>query len=322
MRKYAAQRLALGIPTILGAALLIFAIMRIAPGDVATMIAIGGAEGEEEKSVEAVELIREKLGLDQPLHMQFANWMWDLAHWDLGQSLWTRQPVKDLLVRRYPLTLQLSAMALLLSWLIAIPVGILTAVKQDTPLDYIPRFVSIIGLAIPNFWLGILTMTYLAAVLGWVPALTYSVPWRDPLENFSQLMLPAVVLGTALAALQTRMTRTTMLDVLREDYIRTANAKGLGSRAVLWRHALKNAAIPIITISGTQLGGLISGSLVTEVVFNLPGLGSATVDAVRLRDYPVIQTLVLFITVAHIIVNLGVDLLYGFLDPRIRYADY
>jgi len=322
MRKYAAQRLALGIPTILGAALLIFAIMRIAPGDVATMIAIGGAEGEEEKSVEAVELIREKLGLDQPLHMQFANWMWDLAHWDLGQSLWTRQPVKDLLVRRYPLTLQLSAMALLLSWLIAIPVGILSAVKQDTPLDYIPRFLSIIGLAIPNFWLGILTMTYLAAVLGWVPALTYSVPWRDPLENFSQLMLPAVVLGTALAALQTRMTRATMLDVLREDYIRTANAKGLGSQAVLWRHALKNAAIPIITISGTQLGGLISGSLVTEVVFNLPGLGSATVDAVRLRDYPVIQTLVLFITVAHIIVNLGVDLLYGFLDPRIRYADY
>ena len=322
MRKYAAQRLALGIPTIFGAALLIFAIMRIAPGDVATMIAIGGAEGEEEKSVEAVELIREKLGLDQPLHMQFANWMWDLAHWDLGQSLWTRQPVKDLLVRRYPLTLQLSAMALLLSWLIAIPVGILSAVKQDTPLDYIPRFLSIIGLAIPNFWLGILTMTYLAAVLGWVPALTYSVPWRDPLENFSQLMLPAVVLGTALAALQTRMTRTTMLDVLREDYIRTANAKGLGSRAVLWRHALKNAAIPVITISGTQLGGLISGSLVTEVVFNLPGLGSATVDAVRLRDYPVIQTLVLFITVAHIIVNLGVDLLYGFLDPRIRYADY
>lgn len=322
MRKYAARRLALGIPTVLGAALVIFAIMRIAPGDVATMIAIGGAEGEEEKSVEKVNLIREKLGLNEPLHMQFVNWMWDLAHWDLGQSLWTRQPVKELLVRRYPLTLQLSAMALLLSWLIAIPIGILSAVKQDTPLDYIPRFISIIGLAIPNFWLGILTMTYLAAVLGWVPALTYSVPWRDPLENFSQLMLPALVLGTALAALQTRMTRATMLEVLREDYIRTANAKGLGSRAVLWRHALKNAAIPVITISGAQLGGLISGSLVTEVVFNLPGLGSATVDAVRLRDYPVIQTLVLFITVAHIMVNLGVDLLYGFLDPRIRYAEY
>jgi len=211
-------------------------------------------------------------------------------------------------------------MALVLSWLIAIPIGILTAVKQDTPLDYIPRLISIIGLAIPNFWLGILVMTYLAAILGWVPALTYSVPWKDPVENFSQLMLPAVVLGTALAALQTRMTRTTMLEVLREDYIRTANAKGLSSRAVLWRHALKNASIPVITISGAQLGGLISGSLVTEVVFNLPGLGAAIVDAVRLRDYPVIQTLVLFITVAHIIVNLGVDLLYGFLDPRIRFA--
>ena len=320
MRKYAAQRLALGIPTVLGAALLIFVIMRVVPGDVASLIAIGGSEGEEEVTAAAVEKLRERLGLNQPLHMQFVNWMWDLAHWDLGNSLWTRQPVKDLLIRRYPLTLQLSLMALLLSWVIAIPIGILTAVKQDTPLDYIPRFIGIIGLAIPNFWLGILTMTYLAAILGWVPALTYSVPWRDPVENFSQLMLPAVVLGTALAALQTRMTRTTMLEVLREDYIRTANAKGLSSQAVLWRHALKNAAIPVITISGTQISGLISGSLVTEVVFNLPGLGAATVDAVRLRDYPVIQTLVLFITVAHILVNLGVDLLYGFLDPRIRYA--
>ena len=313
MRKYAAQRLALGIPTILGAAILIFVIMRVVPGDVATLIAIGGSEGEEQISAAAIEKMRDTLGLNQPLHMQFANW-------DLGRSLWTRQPVKELLIRRYPLTLQLSAMALLLSWLIAIPIGILTAVKQDTPLDYIPRLVSIVGLAIPNFWLGILVMTYLAAILGWVPALTYSVPWKDPVENFSQLMLPAVVLGTALAALQTRMTRTTMLEVLREDYIRTANAKGLSSRTVLWRHALKNAAIPVITISGAQLGGLISGSLVTEVVFNLPGLGAATVDAVRLRDYPVIQTLVLFITVAHIIVNLGVDLLYGFLDPRIRFA--
>lgn len=320
MRKYAAQRLALGIPTILGAAILIFVIMRVVPGDVAILIAIGGSEGEEEISAAAIEKMRDTLGLNEPLYMQFATWMWDLAHWDLGQSLWTRQPVKELLIRRYPLTLQLSAMALVLSWLIAIPIGILTAVKQDTPLDYIPRLLSIIGLAIPNFWLGILVMTYLAAILGWVPALTYSVPWKDPVENFSQLMLPAVVLGTALAALQTRMTRTTMLEVLREDYIRTANAKGLSSRAVLWRHALKNASIPVITISGAQLGGLISGSLVTEVVFNLPGLGAAIVDAVRLRDYPVIQTLVLFITVAHIIVNLGVDLLYGFLDPRIRFA--
>lgn len=320
MRTYVAQRLALGIPTIIGAAVLIFIIMRVVPGDVATLIAIGGSEGEEQISAAAIEQMRERLGLNEPLYMQFATWMWDLAHWDLGRSLWTRQPVDELLARRYPLTLQLSVMALVLSWLIAIPIGILTAVKQDTPLDYIPRLMSIVGLAIPNFWLGILVMTYLAAILGWVPALEYSVPWKDPIENFSQLMLPAVVLGTALAALQTRMTRTTMLEVLREDYIRTANAKGLGSRAVLWRHALKNAAIPVITISGTQLSGLISGSLVTEVVFNLPGLGAATVDAVRLRDYPVIQTLVLFITVAHIIVNLGVDLLYGFLDPRIRFA--
>ena len=322
MRKYVAQRLLLGIPTIFGAALLIFVIMRIAPGDVAVLIAIGGGEGEEDRSIEAVEIIREKLGLNKPLYMQFGTWMWDVAHWDLGESLWTRQPVKELLARRFPLTLQLSAMALILSWAIAIPVGMLSALKQDTPLDYIPRFFSVIGLAIPNFWLGILMLTYLAAFFGWVPALVYSSPWSSPGENFTQLMLPALVLGTALASLQTRMTRSTMLEVLREDYIRTANAKGLRSSTVLWRHALKNAAIPVLTISGTQLSGLISGSLVTEVVFNLPGLGSAIVDGVRLRDYPVIQNLVLFITVIHIFVNLGVDLLYSYLDPRIRYSSY
>ncbi len=322
MRKYVTQRLLLGIPTVLGAAVLIFVIMRIAPGDVAVLIAIGGGEGEEDRSIEAVQVIREKLGLDTPLYMQFGTWMWDVAHWDLGESLWTRQPVKELLARRFPLTLQLSAMALVLSWAIAIPIGMLSALKQDTPLDYIPRFFSVIGLAIPNFWLGILMLTYLAAIFGWVPALVYSSPWSSPGENFTQLMLPALVLGTALAALQTRMTRATMLEVLREDYIRTANAKGLGSSTVLWRHALKNAAIPVVTISGTQLSGLISGSLVTEVVFNLPGLGSAIVDGVRLRDYPVIQNLVLFITVIHIVVNLGVDLLYSYLDPRIRYSEY
>ena len=322
MRKYVTQRLLLGIPTVFGAAVLIFVIMRIAPGDVAVLIAIGGGEGEEDRSVEAVEVIREKLGLNKPLYMQFGTWMWDVAHWDLGESLWTRQPVKELLARRFPLTLQLSAMALVLSWAIAIPIGMLSALKQDTPLDYIPRFFSVIGLAIPNFWLGILMLTYLAAFFGWVPALVYSSPWSSPGENFTQLMLPALVLGTALAALQTRMTRATMLEVLREDYIRTANAKGLGSSTVLWRHALKNAAIPVVTISGTQLSGLISGSLVTEVVFNLPGLGSAIVDGVRLRDYPVIQNLVLFITVIHIVVNLGVDLLYSYLDPRIRYSEY
>ncbi len=320
MHTYIARRLVLGIPTIFGAAILIFVIMRIAPGDVASLIVIGGGEGEEEVSQEALLKVREQLGLDQPPHMQFFGWMWDLAHFDLGESLWTRQPVNELLIRRFPLTLQLSAMALLLSWLIAIPIGMISAVKQDTPLDYIPRFFSIIGLAIPNFWLGILMLTYLAAFFGWVPALTYAVPWRSPAENLTQLLLPAVVLGTALAAIQTRMTRSTMLEVLREDFIRTAHAKGLSSRAVLWRHAFKNASIPVITISGAQLGGLISGSLVTEVVFNLPGLGLATVDAVRLRDYPVIQNLVLFITFAHIVVNLGVDLVYAYLDPRIRYA--
>lgn len=312
----------MGLPTILGAAVFIFLIMRVVPGDVASLIALGGSEGEEGTSRERIESIRRQLGLDKPTYMQFLSWMGDVARWDLGNSLWTRQSVSELLGRRFPLTLQLAAMALALSWIIAIPIGTLTAVKQDTPLDYWPRFVSIIGMAIPHFWLGILMLTYLAAFFGWIPSLTYQVPWRDPMTNFSQLMLPAVVLGTGQAAIQVRMMRTTMLEVLREDYIRTAHAKGLSSVVVLRRHALKNALIPVITVSGNQLSHLIGGAMVTEVVFNLPGMGAAMVDAVRLRDYPVVQNLVLFFTAGHIIINLGVDLLYAYLNPRIKYAEF
>ena len=322
MGKYAVRRLLISIPAILGAALFIFALMRIVPGDVAALIVIGGTEGESEAVREATELVRQQLGLDKPVHMQFLSWMWDLMHWDLGQSLWTRQEVTELVARRFPLTIQLALMALLISFLISIPVGVLSAVKQDSALDYVPRLLSILGLAAPNFWLAILVITYLAAWFGWIPALTYTPPWENPAQNVSQLIFPALVLGTSSAAIQVRITRTQMLEVLREDYVRTARAKGLSEGAVIRRHALRNALIPVVTIIGGQLGGLLSGALVVEVVFNIPGLGDAIVQAVRQRDYPVVQNLILLVTVIHIMTNLGVDLLYGLLDPRISYAEY
>jgi peptide/nickel transport system permease protein len=322
MRKYAIKRVLVGIPTVFGAALLIFIIMRVVPGDVATLILIGGSEGEEQIREEDLQALRVQLGLDKPLPLQFLTWIADVARWDLGTSLWTRQPITDLIARRFPLTIQLALMALVISWLVAIPVGVLSALKQDTPLDYVPRFISIIGLATPNFWLGILTMTYLAAIFGWIPPLTYQAPWVNPGDNFTQLIFPALVLGVSGAAIQVRIMRAQMLEVLRDDYIRTAYSKGLGTRTVVRRHALKNAMIPVITLGGAQLNGLLGGSLVTEVVFNLPGFGNSIVQAVRLRDYPVIQNLVFMIAVIYILVNLGVDLLYGWLDPRISYTDY
>jgi peptide/nickel transport system permease protein len=225
-----------------------------------------------------------------------------------------------MLARKLPMTLQLGLMALLLSWIIAIPIGILSAVKQDTPLDYIPRFISIIGLAIPNFWLGILILTFAAAWFNWFPPIIYQTPWDDPVVNLTQLFFPCLVLGASQAAIQVRMMRTTMLEVLREDYIRTANAKGLKKLTVLWRHAMKNALIPVITISGSQLAHLIGGALVTETVFNLPGIGKLFVQGVAARDYPVIQAIVMFIALIVLVANLVVDLLYAWLDPRIRYT--
>ena len=320
MREYIIKRVLLGIPTILGAMLLIFTIMRVIPGDVAVLIAVGGSEGEEVVNEEKVEKIRIQLGLDRPVYEQFGEWVGQVLRWDLGDSFILRQPVTEMLARKLPMTLQLGLMALLLSWIIAIPIGILSAVKQDTPLDYIPRFISIIGLAIPNFWLGILILTFAAAWFNWFPPIIYQTPWDDPVVNLTQLFFPCLVLGASQAAIQVRMMRTTMLEVLREDYIRTANAKGLKKLTVLWRHAMKNALIPVITISGSQLAHLIGGALVTETVFNLPGIGAATVDAVRLRDYPVIHNFVLIITLGHVVVNLIIDLLYAWLNPRIRYS--
>jgi peptide/nickel transport system permease protein len=316
VRTYVIKRLFLIVPTLFGAAGLVFVIMRVIPGDVALLI-FGGDGGRIDPA--QLEAMRHRLGLDQPLLVQFGSWLWGVLRFDFGTSLWTGQPVIEELLIRLPLSLQLALMATLVSVIIAIPLGMLAAVRQDTWVDYVVRIVSIGGLAIPSFWVGILCILFLVIYFGWGPPLEYTPPWVDPWANLSMMVWPVVTVGYRYAAVTTRMTRSTVLEVLREDYIRTAWAKGLRERVVVVRHALKNAMLPVITLIGTEFAFLIGGLVVTETVFTLNGIGRFVVDAVAHRDYPVVQALVFLIAFGFVIVNLLVDLTYAWFDPRIRY---
>ena len=316
MRTYILKRLLLIVPTLLGAASLVFLIMRVIPGDVALLILGGDAGTVDQQQLTAM---RKHLGLDQSLLMQFGAWIWGVVRLDFGTSLWTGQPVIHELLIRLPLSLELALFATLVSVIIAIPLGMLAAVRQDTWVDYVVRVVSIGGLAIPGFWVGILTILALVIFFGWGPPLEFTPPWVDPWANFSMMIWPIVTVGYRFSAVTTRMTRSTVLEVLREDYIRTAWAKGLGERTVVIRHALKNAMLPVITLIGTEFAFLIGGLVVTETVFTLNGIGRFVVDAVAHRDYPVVQALVFLIAFSFVIVNLLVDLTYAWFDPRIRY---
>lgn len=316
MRTYIAKRLLLVVPTLLGVASLVFVIMRVIPGDVALLI-LGGDQGQiDERQLAA---LRQQLGLDQPLVVQFGTWLWGVMRFDFGTSLWTGHPVLEELLIRLPLSLELALLATIVSVVIAIPLGMLAAVRQDTWVDYVVRVVSIGGLAIPSFWVGILCILFLVIYFGWGPPLEFTPPWVDPWANFEMMVWPVVTVGYRYSAVTTRMTRSTVLEVLREDYIRTAWAKGLRERVVVIRHALKNAMLPVITLIGTEFAFLIGGLVVTETVFTLNGIGRFVVDAVAHRDYPVVQALVFLIAFSFVIVNLLVDLTYAWLDPRIRY---
>ncbi len=316
MRTYIAKRLLLIVPTLLGAATLVFVIMRVIPGDVALLI-LGGDQGQIDQ--QQLVAMRQQLGLDQSLPVQFATWLWGVLRFDFGKSLWTGQPVVEELLIRLPLSLELALLATLVSVLISIPLGMLAAVRQDTWVDYLVRVVSIGGLAIPSFWVGILCILFLVIYFGWGPPLEFTPPWVDPWANFQMMIWPVVTVGYRYAAVTTRMTRSTVLEVLREDYIRTAWAKGLRERAVVIRHALKNAMLPVITLIGTEFAFLIGGLVVTETVFTLNGVGRFVVDAVAHRDYPVVQALIFLTAFSFVIVNLLVDLTYAWFDPRIRY---
>ena len=317
MRTYVAKRLLLIVPTLLGVASLVFVIMRVIPGDVTLLILGGDQAGRIDPA--QIAAMKRRLGIDQPLLVQFGTWLWGVLRFDFGTSLWSGRPVVEGLLIRLPLSLELAFAATLVSVLIAIPCGMLSAVRQDTWVDYVIRVISIGGLAIPSFWVGILCILFLVIYFGWGPPLEYTPPWVDPWANFQQMVWPVVTVGYRYAAVTTRMTRSTVLEVLREDYIRTAWAKGLRERAIVVRHALKNAMLPVITLIGTEFAFLIGGLVVTETVFTLNGVGRFVVDAVARRDYPVVQALVFLIAFGFVIVNLLVDLTYAWFDPRIRY---
>ncbi|MER3420212.1 MAG: hypothetical protein C4290_06680 [Chloroflexota bacterium] len=318
MTRYIIRRLVLFVPTLLLATGMIFAILRVIPGDVAALIVTAGGEGKFNER--AYREVRRQLELDKPIPVQYLHWLGNALHGDFGRSYWSKTEVRDELVQRLPVTLELALAAPLLALLLGVPLGVISAVKQNSPLDYLARALAITGLSVPHFWLGIVLILVLANFFNWVVPLRYAELWEDPRTNVGQLVWPVLVLGTTFTALLARVTRSAMLEVLRAEYIRTARAKGLHPLAVVGRHGLRNALLPIITVFGAQLGALISGAVVTERVFNVPGMGRYFVESVFVRDFPVVQAVVLLIALAYLIVNLAVDLTYAWLDPRIRYT--
>ena len=315
MYKYVLRRLLLAIPVLLLSSLIVFGLMRVMPGDaLVALMGESGNVGERE-----LKKLRKDLGLDRPYHEQYLIWVWQMVSLNPGDSIFTNEPIPVALKKSIPVTLELATLALILGLAIAIPVGVLSATRQDKPADYVGRVVAVSGLSFPDFWLGTLVITFAAIWFRWIPPLGYVSIWDDPWRNLQQFLLPAAVLGFRLSAATMRMTRSTVLEVLREDYVRTAWAKGLAGRMVVYKHALKNALIPVVTIVGGQLGTLLAGTVVVETIFALPGMGRLTVEAILYRDYPVVQTNVMLVAGVLVTLNLLVDLTYAWLDPRIRY---
>ena len=304
------------IPTLLGVAVLIFVLMRVVPGDVVELRFAGESSFA---SKQQLDIERKRLGLDQPLWQQFVTWMSGLARLDFGRSMWTGAPILEEIRLRFALSLQLAIMSTLIAVLLAVPLGVLAAIRQDTWVDYAVRIFSIAGLATPSFWLGIVFVLLLLIVFRWLPPMVYTPFWVNPWQNLLQLIWPALAVGYRYSAVATRMTRSAMLEVLREDYIRTARAKGLWDKLILSRHALKNAMLPVLTVVALEFAFLMGGLVVTEQVFNLNGLGLLFVEAVAHRDYTLTQALVMLVAVVFIVVNFLVDLAYAWIDPRIRF---
>ena len=315
MYKYVLRRLLLAVPVLLLSSLIVFGLMRVMPGDALTaLMAESGNVGEKE-----LKKLRMNLGLDRPYHEQYLLWVWQMVSFNPGDSIFTNEPIPVALKKSIPVTLELATLAIILGLVIAIPVGVLSATRQDTASDYIGRVVAVSGLSMPEFWIGTLVITFAAIWFHWIPPIGYVSLWESPWKNLQQFLLPAAILGFRLSAATMRMTRSTVLEVLREDYVRTAWAKGLAGKIVVYKHALKNALIPVVTIVGGQLGVLLAGTVVVETIFALPGMGRLTVEAILYRDYPVVQTNVMLVAGTLVTLNLLVDMTYAWLDPRIRY---
>ena len=316
MLKYILRRILILIPTLIGMSLLIFVMLRLLPGDIVD--ALVGLDPTI--TAEAKEALRASFGLTDPWPVQYVRWIGELLRGDLGTSFRSREPITDQLLRALPITLELATLAILMSIPVAIPLGILSAVRQNSQVDLFARVLGLIGLSVPSFWLATLFLLFTSLVFRWVPPVVWINPLENPLGNLQQMFLPALALAVQLMAVEMRMMRASMLEVLRQDYIRTVRAKGVGERTLLYRHALKNAFIPVITIIGIQMGVLMGGSIIIEQIFGLPGVGWYLLQGIFNRDYPIVQVTTLFLAVIFVFVNLLVDMAYAFLDPRIRYA--
>ena len=316
MRAYIIRRLLLIIPTLFILSILVFLSLRFIPGDVIdAMVMKMEWYGEVDR-----EALERRLGLDVPVYVQYGRWIGDIfRHGSLGESLLGRGAVEEKIIDRLPVTIELGVLAIVIGLLIALPVGIYSAIRQDTAADYLGRSAAIIGLATPNFWLGIMVMIFPAIWWGWSPPMEWVPFTEDPLGNLAVFIIPSLILGTASSAATMRMTRTMMLEVLRQDYIRTAWSKGLRERVVIIRHTIKNALIPVITLIGLQLPILVGGAVIMENIFNLPGLGRLLVNALQNRDYPMVSGVNLFFATGVVLLNLLIDLIYPYLDPRVRY---
>ncbi len=316
MTRYVATRVLLMLPTLFAVAVLIFVLIRVIPGDIVELRLVSGGSFVTKQVVEAE---RARLGLNKPIWQQFGEWMAGVARFDLGTSMWTGAPIAHEIAIRLQLSLQLAVMATLIAVALAIPLGTLAALRRGTWIDYVVQVISVSGLAVPSFWLGILFILFLLSVFQWLPPLIFTPLWKDPRANLLQLIWPALAVGYRYSAVTTRMTRSSLLEVLREDYVRTAWSKGLAEPRVVRRHAIRNAMLPVVAVIGLEFAFLIGGLVVTEQVFNLNGIGKLFVDAISHRDYTLIQGLLLLVATAYVVMNLAIDLMHAWLDPRIAY---
>ena len=325
MQAYIAKRIVLFIPTLILVTIIIFFILRIVPGDPA-MVMLGG-EDSPDFSQEQLDALRAILGTDKNIFIQYGIWfkgMWTL---DFGNSFYyqaanhrTEAPVWNFIKDKFPITLELTLVAVLMATFVSVPLGVISAIKQDTWGDYVARIITILGIAIPNFWLAILLILLLVTAFSWIPPLGYADLWSNPGTNLQQMVFPALALGVSNMAFIGRVTRSAMLEVFREDYIRTARAKGLAEQVVVYRHALKNALLPVVTAGGYEFGRLLAGTVIIETIFNIPGMGRLLIDAVNHRDFPLIQGIVVVLAVIVMVLNLVLDVAYAWLNPRIRYT--
>ena len=318
MQQYIMRRILLAIPTLIGVSILIFLVMRVLPGDpLQAMVDEEG--GPTSYTEEQKQVILTSLGLDRPLYQQYLSWMVDIARGDLGFSFWRDTPIRETIQRRGPITAEIGIFAVIISWVVGLPVGVIRAIWRNSVTDYMSRFTVTFFLAAPSFWLGLGFILITVIFFTWRPPITLVHLWEDPWRNLQMTLPPAMAVELGMAAIIARMSRATLLEVFREDYVRTARAKGVGEQIVVWRHVMRNAMLPVITVSGLQLANLLGGSVAVERAFSVPGLGAALAQVMNDRDWMVIQNLVLLFAVIFVIINLIIDLTYALIDPRIRF---